>query len=332
MEAYQREAIRAQLVDRRQRLTTAVNHVEESTHLVQLLQQVDAALERMDHGSYGLCKACHDPVETDRLMADPLMCFCLDHLTANQKETLQQDLELASKIQAALLPPRHLDSGDWEASYHYEALGAVGGDYCDLLPSESCGGVFFAVGDVSGKGVAASLLMAHAHAIFRSLAATDLRLDRLVERANRIFCQSSTPSAFATLVCGWARPSGRVEICNAGHCTPLLFPANGNSRIEANGVPLGLFAGSQYSMRRLQFAPGQGLLLYTDGVTESRNSLDEEYGVERLAAFLARQTRLDPRELVRACRQELDGFSPGSSRADDVTIMAIRRKAGGLAA
>jgi sigma-B regulation protein RsbU (phosphoserine phosphatase) len=273
MEEHLQASLRAQLIDRHERLTTAVDHFTDTTHLVDLLQQVDSALERMDGGAYGLCEGCHEPIETDGLLADPLLCFRVDHLNAHQRTALQQDLDLAARIQSGLLPHREFHSRHWEACYHYEPAGAVSGDYCELLnPEDGTGRLFFSVGDVSGKGVAASLRMAHLHAIMRSLVSAGLSLREIVERANRIFCSSAIPSTFATLVCGRATEAREMEICNAGHCAPVVLP-DGGAGIEATGLPLGLFAGAEYLVRKLTLAPDQGLLLYTDGLTEARNPL-----------------------------------------------------------
>ena len=84
-----------------------------------LLREVDSALERMDKGTYGLCQECHDPVEQDRLLADPLVRYCLDHLTQSERAALQRDLDLASQVQRNLLPQMGLRAGGWETSYHY---------------------------------------------------------------------------------------------------------------------------------------------------------------------------------------------------------------------
>ena len=326
MEQYLQANLRAQLIDRRERLSTAVDHFADTKHLVDLLRQVDSALERMDGGVYGLCDGCQEPIEADRLLADPLLCYCLDHLNAHQRTALQQDLDLAARIQSGLLPQREFHSRHWEACYHYEPAGAVSGDYCELLnPADGDGRLFFSVGDVSGKSVAASLLMAHLHAMLRSLLSAELSLREIVERANRIFCTSAIPSKFATLVCGRAADSGEVEICNAGHCPPVVFP-DGGPGIEATGLPLGLFAGAEYSVRKLTLAPNQGLLLYTDGLTEARNPLDEEFGVERLSTFLRHQSHLPGPELIRSCRQQLSEFVGSAPRTDDITIMLLRRR------
>ena len=100
-----------------------------------------------------------------------------------------------------------------------QPVGAVGGDYCELIVLDDGKSFFFAVGDVAGKGVAASLLMTHLSAIFRSLLSLDLSLADVVSRANRLFCESTAPAHYATLVCGRATANG-VELCNAGHCRP----------------------------------------------------------------------------------------------------------------
>src|SRR5262245_56355098 len=96
--------VRGQLLDRHQKLETALVKFSESGGLRQLLQDVDAALERLGAGSYGLCEVCHDPVEAERLIADPLARFCLDHLSPRERQTLERDLEMAARIQGELLP------------------------------------------------------------------------------------------------------------------------------------------------------------------------------------------------------------------------------------
>jgi sigma-B regulation protein RsbU (phosphoserine phosphatase) len=139
----------------------------------------------MDKGSYGLCDLCHEPIEQDWLRADPLVRICLAHLTPDQQRAFEQDLDLASQIQGALLPKPSVTFEGWDITCHYEPAGPVNGDYCDLVYSESGRKeLFFLLGDISGKGVAASLLMSHLHAIFRSLIALEMPVDQLVERAN----------------------------------------------------------------------------------------------------------------------------------------------------
>lgn len=317
---------RDELLDRRQRLETALPRVRDPEPLRLLLREVDSALERIEKGAYGLCDTCHEPVESERLLADPLVRYCLDHLTRDQQRALQQDLDLTSRIQGELLPDRRLDCAGWEAAYHYEPLGPVSGDYCDLIRLED-GAAFVVVGDVSGKGVAASMLMAHLHATIRSLVGLGLSGQELVERANRLFCESVGAGRYATLVCARARPSGEVELCNAGHCPPLLVGPGGARGLPADGVPVGLFSSARYSTTPLRLAPGETLLLYTDGVTEARDRSDGEYGVDRLGQAAARGRAGTAPELLRACLEDLAAFRAGAPRQDDVTLLALRRNA-----
>src|SRR5262249_5744355 len=106
-----------QLEDRKRRLEEAIALAPANGGLAGLLRQVDSALERMTKGSYGLCQECHDSIEQDRLLADPLVCYCLDHLSQAQRAALQRDLDLASAVQRNLLPPKSLRAGSWETAY-----------------------------------------------------------------------------------------------------------------------------------------------------------------------------------------------------------------------
>lgn len=315
MAAVETLIIKSQLLDRRGLLESARTAHPHADHLARLLDEVDAALERMDQGVYGLCEVCRDPVESERLLADPLMRFCLAHLTAQQQQALEQDLDMAARIQTTLLPSREVRTGGWEACYHYQPLGPVSGDYCDLIPSAG-GGLLFIAGDVSGKGVASSLLMSHLHAIFRSLLSVGMPIGALLERANRVFCESTLPSFYATLVCGHAHANGDVEICNAGHCPPVLVRRGEVSTIEAAG---------QYPASRVQLEPGDCLVLYTDGLTEARDKSDAEYTAERLAGVLRGAHGLAPQRVTDKCLADLEAFLGGASRSDDLTLMVIQR-------
>lgn len=312
--------LRDQLVLRRQKLEQAISK-SHTVNLVQLLEDVDKALERMEAGSYGLCELCHEPVEAERLLADPLVCFCVDHLTPPQRRALEQDLELAARIQAGLLPNQDLAFGPWRVSYHYEAAGAVSGDYCDVTTNN--GDLCFMVGDVSGKGVAASMLMANLHAMFRVLIPAGLPLEQLVERANRIFCESTLPMQFATLVCGKATASGQMEICNAGHVPPLLVSAREVALVETTGLPVGIFCDHKFSTSTVQLTPGDSLVIYTDGISEAQNDAGTQYGDEQLKKLVNQCRSFSPRALVDACVRHVTEFRAGAPKVDDQTLMVV---------
>src|SRR6266576_2116548 len=198
--------LRPKIIERRVRLQAAARSLS-ADYVNDLIAEIDATLQKIDNGSYGLCETCHDPIEADRLERNPLVRFCLDHLTEKELRAHEQDLELATQIQAKLLPAREISTRDWQTHYRYEPAGVVGGDYCEIAASGDGKSLFFAVGDVAGKGVAASLLMTHLSAIFRSLLSLDLPLAEVLSRANRLFCESTAAAHYATLVAGRATES-----------------------------------------------------------------------------------------------------------------------------
>ena len=316
--------LREQLIDRRQKLETATSAFHRPAELTRLLEEVDAALHRMDVGTYGLCEVCHEPVETERLLADPLTRFCLGDLTPREQRALEEDLELAARIQLGLLPPPTQRIDGWEVCYHYQAAGAVSGDYCDLIKGDD-DSLHFVLGDVSGKGVAASMLMAHLNAMFRTLISIKLPLEQIVERASRVFCESTLPTQYATLVCGRANTSGEVEVCNAGHLPPLLVQQSGVTSIAATGLPVGVFCSESFSVSRVQMSKGDTLFLYTDGFSESLDGAGNEYGAERISNLLNDNHSLSPDSIVSLCREELHFFAEGKAPRDDLTLMAITR-------
>ena len=323
------ERLRTDLVDRRARLAHAVAHEPAARDYQVLLAEVDAALGRMNVGAFGLCETCHDPIEADRLAADPLLRRCIDHLTASERHVLDQDLELAERIQLGLLPPREVSALGWDIAYHFEPYGHVGGDYCDVVRPDPRGdSLFFLLGDVSGKGVAASLLMSNLHATIRSLTSVGVTVEQLMTRANRLFCQHTLDMHYATLVGGRATASGEVDLSNAGHWPVAHVRRDQTCLIESSGLALGMFCSSEYTQHRLRLEPGEFLVLYTDGLTEARNRMDEEYGTDRLAARLtelAQQRGPTARDLTAACVGDLTAFRGGTPATDDLTIMVVRR-------
>jgi sigma-B regulation protein RsbU (phosphoserine phosphatase) len=322
------EFMREQLLDRRERLQTVVEHARAGydPRLRGLLADVDAALARMDDGSWGICESCHEPVERDRLMADPLVRFCVDHLNTPERRALERDLELAAQVQKSLLPRCDIQAHGWRVCYHYEPAGVVSGDYCDVVDAGEAG-LYFMVGDVSGKGVAASMLMAHLHAMFRTLISVRLPLRTMMQHASRVFSESTLPTQYATLVCGRAEAGGRVEICNAGHPPPLVIRDGMVEEVEASGLPVGLFVEEDFAVTELCLEPRQSMLVFSDGVSEADDGSGEMYGTERLSRIASAIGCEDPISLIDACRRDLDLFCEGVRRADDVTLFALSRTA-----
>jgi sigma-B regulation protein RsbU (phosphoserine phosphatase) len=329
MAAAEMSFLHNQLEERKRRLESVVALTPEDANLEALLREVDSALDRLASGTYGLCEACHDTVERDRLLADPLIRYCLDHLTGHERAALQRDLDLASELQRGLLPPADLKVDGWETSYHYAPLGPVSGDYCDLYPYN--GQLFFMLGDVSGKGVAASMGMTQLHALFRSLIGMGLPLAEIVGHINCFLCGSGLAGQYATLVCGRANTGGdaelgNIELFNAGHL-PVIAVEQGNVRLlESTGFPLGMFREASFTSSCLQLNADGLLFLFTDGLSEAQGD-DGEYGIERLTNLVRRLAACCAADVVSACLEDLRCFAGANPGVDDVTLLAIRHAA-----
>jgi phosphoserine phosphatase RsbU/P len=322
--------LRSQLLDRRERLEATIARLERPADLVRLLTEVDSALSRLEGKNYGMCQVCLLPVGQEDLLANPMAAYCLCELTPERQRALERDLDLAWHVQSALLPPLGLTAAGWHTHYRYVPQGPVSGDYCDLVVSGAGAGLYFMLGDVSGKGVAASLLMAHLNALFRSLAHDGTSPETVMNRANRALAESTLASHYATLVCGCAHTSGEVEIVNAGHCHPFVIRSSGSLEIlKQTGLPLGLAVagdGVLYSSQRTELLEGDALVLYTDGLTEAANAANEDYGTDRLVASLHRSPAVAPQELVANCLSDLAAFLGGADLSDDLTVLVLARQ------
>ena len=181
------------------------------------------------------------------------------------------------------------------------------------------------LGDVSGKGVSASMLMTHLHAMFRTLVSVGLPLDQVMERASRVFCESTLPTHFATLVSGRATKWGDAEICNAGHMPPVLVQNGSVRHVEGAGLPVGIFCDEAFSVTKVHLSPGDSLVLYTDGISETENEAGIQYGTERVAELINRYGSCPPETMIAECIREIRVFRNGVPKRDDLTMMAIRR-------
>ena len=324
MENFEIIKLRKQLSERRNRLTKAIENLNSPQYLIMLLQKVDSALERMDNGTFGICEVCKEPIENERILANPLITFCLDHLTNNERKILEQDLDLASKIQGKLLPKNNCSEFNFEVSYHYQPAGLVSGDYCDIILNDNDRSIIFLVGDITGKGIAASMLMTHVHALVHSLISFNLPLSELMEKVNRLFCESSLYTYFITMILGKVSEDGKVEICNAGHCLPIVIKKNEIKSIDSTGLPLGIFQTVSYTTLELKLEIGDGILLYTDGLSEANNG-SEEFGEERINRIALENYNAAPDKLLNLILSDLNEFTHNKNLYDDLTIMSIRK-------
>lgn len=244
--------------------------------------------------------------------------------TLEATSALASELELARQVQTSLLPKSSCCLGSWMFAFSYEPAAAVGGDYVDLIPLES-GDFYFALGDVSGKGIAASMLMSHLHATLRALVSAGMGLEEIVRNTSQHFCHSSLPAQFATLVLGRADQAGNIRIVNAGH-TPVLFRHGRDVEIvEATSVPLGLFCQTDFKVVELQVQRRGSLLVYSDGITECRDAAGNEYGLDRLITDMQADDHLFPQAIVEEISNKVAQFTGHSPLADDRSILVLAR-------
>lgn len=249
------------------------------------------------------------------------------HRQALETERLEREMELAAEIQRLILPIGAPAVEGYSLIGWNRPARQVGGDYYDLLhlPGDRIG---IAVGDVSGKGVPAALMVSTLHSALRLL------LDRfevgpeLLERLNEHVLASSAPNKFITLVLAELEPAtGALRYLNAGHNPGLLLRRDGTvEELPAGGLPVGLLPRARYQLRSLELGPGDLLCLYSDGITECATPDDEEFGLTRLAELLAANRDRPVGEIVAALDEETCRFSAGTPQGDDQTVVLVRRE------
>jgi sigma-B regulation protein RsbU (phosphoserine phosphatase) len=262
---------------------------------------------------------------------DYTCCVCLDHLSAEDRNRLESELELATKVQLALLPQQVPEIPGLELAVFSRPAEIVGGDYFDFFRfrDEAHGLV---VGDVVGHGLSASLLMAGLQASLRTLVSDHEAPVDVVRRLNLLFCHNVRMTTFVTLfVARFDSHTRKLTYCSAGHNPPLLFRSQSNGKeplswLRPTGAAIGLVEEFQFGTEDVTLAPGDVLLLYTDGVTEAVNAREEQFGQERLSELVRRGSRRSAQELVREVRHRLQEFTYGQALADDATIIACKTK------
>ena len=245
---------------------------------------------------------------------------------SKEKQAIERDIEIAADIQRALLPHRlpEVEGLDIAASTIQSKM--VGGDLYDVSMFAS-GRVSISIGDVSGKGVPAAILMANLYASYKGLARTNLPVEELVNQLNLIIYNTTDNDRFATFFYGVYDPEERqMAYCNGGHNPPLVIRSGGEIELLGIGGPaLGFVTDAEYNSGIVKFNVGDYLLLYTDGVTESENKEGDFYELEKLYEITLKSWGKSAIEMHDNIIRDIQKFSKGSAaQADDVTLMSIR--------
>ncbi|HYU33339.1 MAG TPA: SpoIIE family protein phosphatase [Thermoanaerobaculia bacterium] len=249
------------------------------------------------------------------------------HLRALEQERLEREMHLAAEIQRQILPKGAPQLPGCQLVGWNRPAREVGGDYYDMFPTQG-GRMGLVVGDVSGKGIPAALMVSTLHSALRLLLDQTGIGPPLLEKLNKHILESSMPNKFITMFVAELDPeSGNLLYVNAGHNPGLLLHQDGRiEELGSGGVPLGLFPGSRYQAREATVGPGDLLCLYSDGITEAESVDDEELGTERLCDVLRSHCEEPALQAVLdAVRVSVEEFSRGRPQGDDQTLLLLRR-------
>ncbi len=246
-------------------------------------------------------------------------------MVSENKSRIEGELHVARGIQMSMIPkifPPYPERSDVDMFAAVVPAKEVGGDLYDFYTREEK--LFFCIGDVSGKGVPASLVMAVTRSLFRTVSAHEKSPQRIVTTINDSMSEMNDANMFVTFFCGVLDlRNGHLRYCNAGHNAPVLVMPDGNRElpVEAN-LPLGVVPGMSFSEQETDLTTGTGLFLYTDGLTEAENPAHALFGEERMLAALS--GKLGSHQQIDAMTQAVQGFVGDAPQSDDLTMLYIR--------
>ena len=246
---------------------------------------------------------------------------------ARTRQRFEQELEVARLIQQNFLPKQLPELPGWQFAAYYRPAREVGGDFYDVipLPDDQVG---FVVGDVTDKGVPAALVMAATRSVLRASAQRLVTPREVLERVNEHFCPDMPAKMFVTCLYGVLEPAtGRFRFANAGHDLPYVKTADGSVELRARGMPLGLMPGMEYEEAETVLAPGETVLLHSDGVVEAHDPNGQMYGFPRLKEAVAKYP--GGGELIDRVLTDLSGHTgPDAEQEDDITMVTLARAQG----
>jgi sigma-B regulation protein RsbU (phosphoserine phosphatase) len=246
------------------------------------------------------------------------------------RERLEQELQLASEIQQRFQPTAPPVVEGYELQGISFPCYEIGGDYYDFIERED-GRLVIALGDVSGKGTAAALLMSSLHAAVHAQASANNSLGATITAVNRYLAENIPSNRFVTLFYAELDPkTGALSFLNAGHNPPIIVHAAGTvEHLASGGLPLGIKADAEFREGRTLLQPGDVLVIYSDGVSEAVSPTDEEFGVSRLYEVISRNMDTSAAGIRDRIEAALTKWSQGTPAADDITLVIVKREAEG---
>ncbi|MGA9391004.1 MAG: PP2C family protein-serine/threonine phosphatase [Candidatus Sulfotelmatobacter sp.] len=260
-----------------------------------------------------------------------LLMFILLMLEIADRVVMKRDLQIAREIQTWLLPGAPPQIPGISIAYATRPANTVAGDYYDVFPrpgrTNEENRVIFAVADVAGKSIPAAMLMATFQASLKTLSTAQVALPELVANMNRYACSNSQGGLrFTTAFLSEYDAARRVfTYINAGHNTPILRRSNGLiERLDVGGLPIGIQSEAKYESASVALAPGDWLIIFTDGLVEAENAHQDEYGETRLLGAIAAGAASTPAEMLNRFMAELDLFVGNTPQHDDVTCLLVK--------
>ena len=300
--------------------------VEDFSHVAKKIAHGEFNAELPKIQSQDELKDLHDSFE---YLQQSLVKYIeeLKSTTAN-KERIESELRIAQAIQMGMLPksfPAFPERDDITLAAKIVPAKEVGGDLYDFFIENEK--LYFIVGDVSGKGIPASLVMAVTCRLFRSVASYHDKPEEILTSLNDSLSDGNESNMFCTAFLGILDlRTGELAYCNAGHNAPLVIEKNGNvSAIDViPNLPLGLFEGFPYQGQETRIDKETMLYLFTDGVNEAENNEKEQLGDERLVSILKMNAGIEPKEIVEITFAEVERHADGANQSDDITVMCIK--------
>jgi serine phosphatase RsbU (regulator of sigma subunit) len=242
-----------------------------------------------------------------------------------ERERVEQELRVAQRIQLALLPNSVPELEGWGITHDYRPAREVGGDFYDFLNLNE-GRVGLIIGDVSGKGIPAALVMACTQSVLRAVAqSAGVLPGKTLEEANEVLFTYLPPNMFAT--CFYAvldSTDGRLRYANAGHNLPCCWHEGKATELRAKGMPLGLLSGMEYEEKERILAPGDGVLLYSDGLVEAHSPQREMFGSPRMQRYVSAHS--EGARLIDSLLAELEQFTGEDwEQEDDITLLTLQK-------
>jgi len=270
-------------------------------------------------------------VELDFHFWGGLLLFVLLILEIADRVVMKRDLQIAREIQTWLLPGAPPQIPGLSVAYVTRPANTVAGDYYDVFPrpgkTNEENRVVFAVADVAGKSIPAAMLMATFQASLKTLSTTQVALPELVADMNKYACSNSQGGLrFTTaFLAEYDAPRRSFHYINAGHNNPILRRASGLiERLDVGGLPLGIQPEAKYESASVTLAPGDWLIIFTDGLPEAENARQEEYGEARLLAAIAAGAATSPSDMLKRLMAEVDLFVGSTPQHDDVTCLLVK--------